>query len=415
MGFLKRFNLRKVLAETGICKLVETGTGQGFSVEWALRCGFSAIESVELDARLHQFCLNRFRNRAEVSLFHGTSREFLAKMDVGAAPALYFLDAHFAGGADFGLISHTESASHAESFPLIAELDALLPRMHQASIVIVDDLRLYLDGNYQNGSVPEQLMRHDDGIDLTNRLQHLSSHQAVAFSEDEGYLVIAPRNTLQHIGQWRNLLSHDVLPSPDIELGIPGVTSIAMQRRLADHRYGNRYFVGYGIDVGGRRDPLLAFKEFLPRCQNIVPYDIREGSAQLLENVADESFDFLYSSHCLEHLENPVQALENWIRVVCPSGYLIINVPDEDLYEQGIWPSRFSTDHKWSFTIMKLRSWSPASINLLPLLMRLTATVEILSIARMDHGFRALLGQHKLDQTKTPLAECSIEIILRKL
>jgi len=39
-------------------------------------------------------------------------------------------------------------------------------------------------------------------------------------------------------------------------------------------------------------------------------------------------------------------------------------VPDEDLYEQGVFPSTF----KWTFTIGKAQSWCPKSINLIELL-----------------------------------------------
>ena len=39
-------------------------------------------------------------------------------------------------------------------------------------------------------------------------------------------------------------------------------------------------------------------------------------------------------------------------------------VPDEDLYEQGQFPSTYNVDHKWTFTILKTTSWSPCSLNL---------------------------------------------------
>ena len=36
--------------------------------------------------------------------------------------------------------------------------------------------------------------------------------------------------------------------------GIGGGTSVSMQRRMSDSRFVRRYFVGYGIDVGGGHD-----------------------------------------------------------------------------------------------------------------------------------------------------------------
>ncbi len=47
-----------------------------------------------------------------------------------------------------------------------------------------------------------------------------------------------------------------------------------------------------------------------------------------LHDIADGSYDFLASSHCLEHVANPLAALREWRRVVRPGGHLIILLPD---------------------------------------------------------------------------------------
>jgi hypothetical protein len=67
-------------------------------------------------------------------------------------------------------------------------------------------------------------------------------------------------------------------------------------------------------------------------------------------------------------------------------------VPDEDLYEQGVWPSRFNPDHKWTFTIAKHTSWSPVSVNLLDLARALPGG-DVLDIRLQDDGYdRQLLS-----------------------
>jgi SAM-dependent methyltransferase len=136
-----------------------------------------------------------------------------------------------------------------------------------------------------------------------------------------------------------------------------GVTAISMLRRAHDARFATRYFRGDGIDVGGGWDSLSLCKELFPLIGHVFIYETEHGDAQMLANVGDATFDFLYSSHCLEHLRDPGEALHNWIRVVKPGGFLVIDVPDEDLYEQGIWPSLFNPDHKLTFTIGKAQSW----------------------------------------------------------
>ena len=82
-------------------------------------------------------------------------------------------------------------------------------------------------------------------------------------------------------------------------------------------------------------------------------WDWEDGDAQYLSGVRDNSVDFIVSSHCLEHLVDPLEGLRNWIRVLKPGGHLIVTIPDEDLYEQGQWPSNNNLDHKHTFTVNK--------------------------------------------------------------
>ena len=91
-----------------------------------------------------------------------------------------------------------------------------------------------------------------------------------------------------------------------------------------------------------------------------------------------------------------------------------MQVPDEDLYEQGQWPSRHNSDHKMTFTISKMKSWSPDSVNVLDLLKDFTSQVQIISLGLVDHGYRYGLQGRGIDQTRTPLAECGIEFVLKK-
>jgi len=195
--------------------------------------------------------------------------------------------------------------------------------------------------------------------------------------------------------------------------GVGGGTALSMQRRTHDSRFATRYFVGHGIDIGGGHDSLALYTELFPLIRYVIIYDAPQGDAQMLANVDDQTFDFLFSSHCLEHVRDPVEALANWIRVVKPGGHLVISVPDEDLYEQGVWPSTFNTDHKLTFTLCKKTSWSPVSVNVFGLLSQFADKVKPLSVITTDHSYRYRLS--RFDQTQTPLSECAIEFVLKKL
>lgn len=138
---------------------------------------------------------------------------------------------------------------------------------------------------------------------------------------------------------------------------------------------------GNGIDIGGGNSPVSS---------KVRVFDIKDGDANHILKYVTEKFDFVYSSHCLEHMINPIEALHEWWTLVKPGGYMFLVVPDEDLYEQGVMPSRFNLDHKWTFTISKHLSWSPVSINVLPLCMNLPGC-GIVNIELQDMNYdRAL-------------------------
>jgi SAM-dependent methyltransferase len=189
-------------------------------------------------------------------------------------------------------------------------------------------------------------------------------------------------------------------------------TSKSVMRRLHDVRFAVRYFVGDGIDIGGGDDPLGLYRELFPAIGSVRHWDLPDGDAQVMAGVPDNSFDFVHSSHCLEHLNDPLAGLTNWLRILKPGGHLIVLVPDEDLYEQGHFPSVRNFDHKFSFTIHKAKSWSKQSINLASLLAQLDPAAQLLRIELLDATYR--FGLPPLDQTMTPIGECAIEFIIRK-
>lgn len=416
MGSLLRFNLKHLQSTFGLKRLVETGTGRGDSLNWAVTSGFAELHSVELTVPMFEGVQKRFDGLSQVHLQQGGSVPFLREMAaLPAQPTLYFLDAHFIGGADFGLTTYAESAKDDASYPLLDELDALKAADLSQSVVIIDDARMYYEGAFQAAECPAFCRRWHEREALLQRLEaYRDSHNLVLLRDDTGYLVMAPSAAELDHATWLNILPHDSSGELRFVPNVPGVTAISMARRLQDSRHATRYFRGHGLDVGGGMDSLALYREFFPLVKGVFVYDRPHGDAQFLANVVDESFDFLYSSHCLEHLRDPAEALDNWLRVVRPGGHLVVNVPDEDLYEQGQWPSRFNTDHKVTFTIAKTRSWSPVSINVLDMLSPLRDRAEIVSVQVMDHGYRHTSLPRNIDQTRTPMAECAIEFVLRK-
>ncbi len=149
-------------------------------------------------------------------------------------------------------------------------------------------------------------------------------------------------------------------------------------------KYEYTLITGYGIDIGCGDDPILA---------TVKRFDMEDGDANRIGNYINGEFDFVFSSHCLEHLFNPKESLKEWWNLVRPGGHLIFIVPDEDLYEQGYWPSLFNSDHKWTFTISKHSSWSPVSINIMEIIADLDKC-EVVQIVLQDNNYDRSLLRH---------------------
>ena len=188
--------------------------------------------------------------------------------------------------------------------------------------------------------------------------------------------------------------------------------SKSIPRRLCDPNFSNRYFFGGGLDIGGRPDPLVLYQSLFAQMKSVRTWDREDGDAQLLAGLRDKQFDFVHSSHCLEHLVDPREGLKNWLRVVKPGGFLIVTVPDEDLYEQGVFPSTYNKDHKWTFTIFKTSSWSERSLNVMDLVRDLGVDAELVRLEQLSATYRFDLPRY--DQTLTPIGECGIEFVVRK-
>jgi SAM-dependent methyltransferase len=151
--------------------------------------------------------------------------------------------------------------------------------------------------------------------------------------------------------------------------------------------FAGRYFSGKVIDIGCGNDLVVPHAE---------RFDKEEGDANNILGCREaESYDCVHSSHCLEHMRDVPAALGQWWGLVKPGGYLIVVVPDEDLYEQGAFPSLFNQDHKATFRIAKDHSWSPISYDLRELVGALSHS-RLISIERHDAGYDYALKRERV-------------------
>ena len=122
--------------------------------------------------------------------------------------------------------------------------------------------------------------------------------------------------------------------------------SKAMRRRAKEEWIWHDIFMGSGIDIGCGNDCISKHTFDFPLMESVRPWDKKDGDAQIMEGVGDETYDFVHSSHCLEHMRDPAVAIENWVRILKPVGFLVVTVPEWEMYEKKIWPSKYNGDHK---------------------------------------------------------------------
>lgn len=176
-------------------------------------------------------------------------------------------------------------------------------------------------------------------------------------------------------------------------------TAKAKSRRLEDGFF--RYCIGDGIDIGCGNDPLL---------KSIDKWDISLGSgdATFMHGVEDEEYDFVYSAHCLEHISDPIIALNNWFRILKNNGFLILYLPHRDLYEKRkLLPSKWNYDHK--FFILPEKNDPPHTWGLKYLIKQTNYNFEIEYIKTCDLNFT--INDPNLHSN----GEYSIETIIRKI
>ncbi len=156
----------------------------------------------------------------------------------------------------------------------------------------------------------------------------------------------------------------------------------AKTRAVRGDAFYTNYLSGKIIDIGCGSDPVTA---------NAEPFDLEHGDAQIIASLRPgQAYDAVHSSHCLEHMRDPAEALRQWWALVKPGGYLVIVVPDEALYEQGIWPSIFNADHKSAFRIVDEAGGNAGVYDLRSLVGGLPQA-EIISCEIQSRGYRMLL------------------------
>lgn len=100
-----------------------------------------------------------------------------------------------------------------------------------------------------------------------------------------------------------------------------------------------QYCHGRGLDIGCSKWPLPGAE----------PAELTQGNDG--NDLPEGEWDYIFSSHCLEHLVNPVAALEHWKTRLRHGGTLFLYLPHPDM---AYWQPQNCRKH--------LHTWQPAQM-----------------------------------------------------
>ena len=83
---------------------------------------------------------------------------------------------------------------------------------------------------------------------------------------------------------------------------------------------------GIGYDIGYCKEEW--------KLPGAIGIDLNDNSGYSADKLPDEKVDYIFSSHCLEHVENWIDTLEYWLQHIKKGGVLFLYLPD---YSQTYW------------------------------------------------------------------------------
>jgi len=108
--------------------------------------------------------------------------------------------------------------------------------------------------------------------------------------------------------------------------------------------FAKKYCQGVGYDIGyGKKEWIF---------EGAFGIDINDDSPYDCYNLPEGEVDYIYSSHCLEHTEDWVEALELWISKLRPGGVLFLYLPHE---YQEYWRPWNNRKHKHLLRVVDIR------------------------------------------------------------
>jgi len=196
MGSLYRFNLPALQKSLGLAVFIETGTGNGDSLAHAAEGTFDKLFSIEISPVACKAAQRRFAHDPRVEIIGSDSvgglTRILSELAPTGQPALFWLDAHFPGAPN--LATYDAEPNPDLRWPLETEIQ-LIRRMRPTcrDVIIIDDLRIYIDGPFGKGIAAPVVRSPTRSLDFIIDC-FKDTHNYSVMWEDEGYMMLSPRS-----------------------------------------------------------------------------------------------------------------------------------------------------------------------------------------------------------------------------
>lgn len=196
-------NLQNTFEDFQIQNYVETGTGgilDSYGQNSLLQVSQLKIKnlkmhSIEILDRIYKEAVNYFKDNKNVFIHYGNSHDELPKVldELDKTPTVFFLDAHF---PDSYRDKHNREIIKDDpdyiKIPLEGELRIIFQKRNLSKdIIVIDDIRIYQEGPYENGNFENKKIHGGDSLDFVYDLLN-ETHIIVKSYLQEGYLICFP-------------------------------------------------------------------------------------------------------------------------------------------------------------------------------------------------------------------------------
>lgn len=193
---IDEFALPNLVKDYEISDFVETGTGLGDTIAYCLDKGFENITSIEIYEEIAEKAKKRFEGaKCEILIDDSVSalKKLTPKLKTNT---IFWLDAHFPG-VDFKYAEFGDENDKNKRIPLQKELEIIVKNKDVTNdIFIMDDLRIYEDGDYEAGNWDLRNQYGANSLDFVYK-QLGETHNIHKFYKHQGFLICLPKREVQ--------------------------------------------------------------------------------------------------------------------------------------------------------------------------------------------------------------------------